>query len=152
MISSSNLSICFYHTEYMVLQTAAHRLLSSIGFQPSELTALVAKIVQWFSDSTIRYICSRLTIAWEYPILSQWTLWLATNISNYHMVSMWSVYWYTISIENHHHSSHSRWTPHSRLHSHLPPLHHYLKIPPLLPHCHHLKCSIFFPDNTVLLH
>jgi len=60
MISSSNLSICFYHTEYMVLQTAAHRLLSSIGFQPSELTALVAKIVQWFSDSTIRYICSRL--------------------------------------------------------------------------------------------
>jgi len=46
MISNSNLSICFYHTEYMVLQTAAHRLLSSISYQPSELTALVAKIVQ----------------------------------------------------------------------------------------------------------
>ena len=25
MISNSNLSICFYHTEYMVLQTAAHK-------------------------------------------------------------------------------------------------------------------------------
>jgi len=35
---------CFYHTEYMMLQTAAHRVLSSISYQPSELTALVANI------------------------------------------------------------------------------------------------------------
>jgi len=42
MISNSNLSICFYHTEYMVLQTAAHRADSSVLLVTSPLTDCIS--------------------------------------------------------------------------------------------------------------
>jgi len=57
MISISNLVsvLTTQNTWCSRLQIAAHRLLSSTC-QPSELTVLVAEIVQEFGDSTILYL------------------------------------------------------------------------------------------------